>query len=219
MNKTTLTAIVTAAVALVIGVFALTRVPVVGPVGPVGPQGVQGERGTQGPVGPRGVTGADASRTLGAVSTLDGVQFPYISVNGLRQYWYRQQTIATSSVACSVLNPFGTTTALTSFKVKGWNRMGAQLVDVSTSTTAYGTSSPAFIKAATLPAGRVDLVWGGPAATTTNANTIGLSQTVMGASDVFIRGNEYVNVKISTSSAGTFGNGYLIGECAGVFQL
>ncbi len=157
---------------------------------------------------------------VGAVPTLDGVQFPFVNINGLRQMYYSQQSQASSSVVCSVLNPFGTTTALNSFKFRGTNRMGAQIVDISTSTTVIGSSSPAFIKGAALPVGRFDIIWGGAGATTTNTNVIGMSQSNLGATDVFIRNNEYITVRIATGTPGTFANGYIQGGvCGGVFEL
>ena len=41
---------------------------------------------------------------LGAVPTLDGVDSPFVSINGARTYYYSQGITATSSVVC-IINP------------------------------------------------------------------------------------------------------------------
>lgn len=153
---------------------------------------------------------------LGAVSTLDGVDNPYVSIGGTRQYFYRQNIAATSSTVCSVKNPFAATSTLLRYTMNVTTNgiAAAQLVDVATSTTALATSSPAFIKALSVGAGKFSVIWL-PSATSSDATIGNSAQT--GASGVMIGPSEYVNVKIATSTAGTFAT-YYKGTCSAVFE-
>lgn len=156
------------------------------------------------------------NKIVGAVPTLDGVDFPFTKIGGLREYNYSQAIMATSSVICST--KITATSTLKAYTVLGLtNGLGAQTFDVSTSSTAYGTSSPAYIRGYSTGATGFALVWGN-GATTTNASLIGgtVSNNV-GNSDNVIFPNQYVNVKIATSTAGTFGS-YFTGRCSGKFQ-
>lgn len=167
---------------------------------------------------------------LGAVSTLDGVDNPYTSINGVKQYYYSQPIAATSSVPCSIQNPFNATSTLLNYGITvtangigpGTSLLGGQIIDVSTSTSknfaagSYGSSSPAFIKAFNAGGGKFSTFWT-VNATTTNTRVVGMSPTLASSTDVIIKPGEYVNMVISTTSAGTFSS-YWTGTCSGVFQ-
>ena len=55
------------------------------------------------------------NQIVGAVPTLDGVDNPFVSIGGLRYYYYEQQFTATSSVLCSIKNPLNATSTLLSY--------------------------------------------------------------------------------------------------------
>src|SRR3990167_8870316 len=89
---------------------------------------------------------------LGAVSTLDGVDNPYVKIGGAEFYYYSQAMTATSSTPCSLKNPFGSPAAILSYGASATTTptaaggMDAKLWTVATSTTYNGTSSPALVK-------------------------------------------------------------------------
>jgi len=181
---------------------------------------------TLGLVFPKGNTVVNqVQQKLGATPTLDGVDNPFVSINGAKLYYYSQPLTASSSVVCSIKNPFNGPAILLSYGVSATGTpltvggIGNQVLDLATSTTAYGTSSPAFLKEApiTLTAGQsfATLRWL-PQATST-ARILGSNGTT-GLSDVIIGASEYLNLRISTTtSSGTFST-YYTGKCSGVFQ-
>lgn len=212
-----------AAIALIVGIVAYHKVPsqITGKQGPVGAQGPKGDRGPAGPEGVAGKTGT----TFGAVATLDGVDFPYVNIGGSRYYYYKQTMTATSSVICSIRNPFNATSTplnysavITANPAAGLG-IAANILDLSTSTTQYGTSSPALIKAYNLAAGAQATIPWTQNGTTTNANIIGFNGLNLGVSDVFLRPGEYLNFKNSTSTAGVDAGGYYTGVCSALFKL
>lgn len=156
---------------------------------------------------------------LAAVATLDAVDNPFISIN-LRQTWQGSQSMmATSSTICSFKNPFNATSTLKSlsFIITNNGIGGSQTIDVATSSTNLGTSSPAYIKKFAASTAMYPVVWGG-GATTTNADLIGnaVSNNV-GHSDNIIGPAEYVNFKIASGTPGTYA-AYYTGRCAVEFQ-
>jgi len=224
MNKvTSLIVGVLATGALIVGVVAYNKTPSV----IVGAKGEQGPRGEQGPAGRDGKDGVTkvvtqvvekpASQTLGAVSTLDGVSNPYVKINNLEIYNYYQPMIATSSVLCSIQNPYNSTSTVLSYTTKvTTNNLGTHLIDISTSTTAFGSSTPAFVKRLSV-SGQYSVVWT-PNGTTTNTNVIGMrAGATTGISDIILGPTEYITLRISTSTPGTFGS-YNVGSCAGQIQ-
>src|SRR3990167_3446608 len=106
---------------------------------------------------------------FGAVSTLDGVDSPFVSINGARSYYYSQGIAATSSVVCIIDPPIATST-LVSYRVNvRTNGIGAsQVVDISTTTATggYGSSTPAFAVAVPVGTGTFDFAWQPNSATT-----------------------------------------------------
>ena len=166
---------------------------------------------------PVGQNGQTIVETLGAVPTLDGVDHPYVTINGVKTYNYSQFMAATSSVVCSVKNPFNATSTLNWYSAivtsKG-NISQIQFVDVSTSTTALASSSPAFLQVKL--GGSLGHIYYSINATTTNTRLVGLSKNLASTTDAIVGPSEYVNMKIATGTPGTFGS-YWTGTCQGQF--
>lgn len=155
---------------------------------------------------------------VGAVPTLDGVDSPNVRVGGLGYYYYSQSIAATSSTICSV-RVAATSTIAGAFTVNvRSNSMGyTPLLDIATSTTQTGTSTPAFVKAYTVPLLGSYLTWFANS-TTTGANVIGNNVTMNSLSDVVVFPGQFINVKLATSTPGTFAAGYLTGTCSALIQ-
>lgn len=156
---------------------------------------------------------------LGAVSTLDGISFPYSNVNGLGQYYYSQNMAASSSVVCSIKNPYSTTTQVLSYYAKVTvNGLGTQNVTLATGTDQYRIQStgPSFIKTAPV-SNDWFLTWIGPATTTANAFVWG-NDGPNGQSYTNLQAGESLNLVIATTTPGVFAGGYLKGVCGGVLQ-
>lgn len=210
-----------ATVALIVGVVAYNKTPSV----IVGGKGEQGPRGEQGPVGPAGRDGKDgvtkvvtqvvekATQSLGAVATLDGIFYPYVKIADSREYYWAPPFTATSSVVCSIQNPYNATSTISRVSVIGTvNSFGAHLLDISTSSTAFGSSSPAFVKAFNTGTGQFNINWFANS-TTTNSILIGAKAGSLNSiSDVILGPTEYLTVRVATSSPGTFGT-YNSGRC------
>ena len=221
MNKVNITAVILAVVALVIGAASFTKTPAEvkglnGSQGARGEQGLQGQPGQpgeRGPVGPRGPAGADAPVRLGAVPTLDGVDIPYVSINGNREYYYNQPINATSTYACQITNPLGVRAYLErySINVTTNNTLADQNIYLSTSTNQFGSSTRALAKFET-GIGAFQRVYAGPVGSSTDAvNLMGGQHNVSFAQ---IGATDSVTLRIATSTPGT---GYLIGTCKGKF--
>lgn len=159
------------------------------------------------------------NQVLGNVTSLDGVDNAYVRINGNGYYNYRQNMVATSSVLCSIKNPYQATSTLVDYvaQVTSGSLVQAQTLDVATSSTALASSSPAFVKEFSLAAGaQASLYWTQAAATTTNARLIG-SDFVNGVSNAIVGPSEFVNLRIATATPGTFSS-YLTGTCRGTFR-
>lgn len=166
---------------------------------------------------PKGNTIVEQIARTGAISNLSAVDSPYVKIGGNERYYYSQTMVGTSSAVCQIKNPFNATSTLIgySFQVTS-NGLGAQTIDVSTSTTAYGTSSPAYVKAYSAGSGQFSVVWG-RGATTTSVALIGNTGASQGFTHNVIGPNEYVNTKVATATPGTFSS-YYTGTCRGVFE-
>lgn len=155
----------------------------------------------------------------GATPTLDGVDSPWVTINGVKSYYYNEQMTATSSVPCSVKNPWNATSTLVWYSAKVTaSGLGSQAFDVSTSTTALASSTPAFlynVTTASMPSATdfVALYSPGVAESTTV-----VGQNAVGRSSALIGPGEYVNLRISTSTPGTFAGGYWTGTCKALIQ-
>lgn len=146
------------------------------------------------------------------------ISSPYHSWNGVLFYEYNQSMVATSSVVCSIHNPFSATSTLVSYSAFRITDgiASAQTVEVSTSTSAYATSSTPMIRAYSWASGtQRALAWGGPA-TTTSSGVIGY-ELGTGASNILIPPSQFVNLRIATGTPGTFA-AYWTGRCQGTFR-
>lgn len=161
---------------------------------------------------------------VGALAGPD-IPYNYLSIGGLITYYAHADLAATSSVPCALQSPSSTSTlAFWAARVDS-NGLGAITFDVSTSSTAYGSSSPSFILANTIAANAKDFVsWsGGIAASTTNSRLIGFDSfqpsVVTGESGYVIPPNTWLNMRVATGTTpGTFAN-YLTGSCGAGFRL
>ncbi len=155
----------------------------------------------------------------GAVSSLDGVDYPYVSIGGQREFHKTYQFSATSSIPVIIPNPFGATSTIIYIRseiTKGIT--GANTFDISTtsSSTGYGSSTPALIYAHSVATGAQDYVVWSPNGLSSTTPTINGAQVLLntaidGTSGFVLKKNESLTLRFATSSAGTFAGGYLIG--------
>ena len=158
-----------------------------------------------------------ALSNLGAVSTLDAVDNPYVSIGGVKTTFLVRQMQATSSVPCSFKNPYAATSTLLGFTADITTNgiATAQIVDVATSSTALASSTPAFIYASAVGASaKRSLAWngGGPAMTATLVGPL-----ADGNDGAIVGPSEFVNFRIATATPGTFSS-YFTGTCRAVFR-
>lgn len=162
-------------------------------------------------------TPSPVATKLGAVPTLDGVDNPFVNIGGLRQYYYSQAMSATSSAACSIQNPFQATSTILSYTaLVTANNLGSQIFDISTSSTAIASSSPAFIRAFPTGTGQFSTIWS-PMGTTTSTLIGGEPFRTNGSSLVILGPTEYLTLRYATSTPGTFG-AYNVGACKALIQ-
>lgn len=167
------------------------------------------------------------TQNVGAVPTLDGVDTPFITVNGEREWRGRVPMTATSSVVCSFGNPFNATSTV-SFPIRfsiTTNGLGAQNVYISTSTTNAASSTNAWTGA--LPTGTGTIayaVFQNTATTSATASAVSTGDvnilpgmTSVGASNYILGPTERLNLKVATSTAGVFA-AYLSGSCSAVIK-
>ena len=170
--------------------------------------------------GMNGARGSDGQSFagIGPVSNYD------YSINGgvKNSYRYAEFT-ATSSVICKLQAPSNATSTPTSITVKTDSILipGSQVFYVSTSSVAsngFASSTPAFIGnyaiATTSPA---FWLYPGIIASTT-AGVWGASDKINGTPTLVMYPNEWITVRVATSSAGTFAAGYLTGSCSAEFR-
>jgi len=166
---------------------------------------------------------------LGAVSTLDGVDMPYVTIGGNKTYFYNQGMNASSSVVCSVKNPFQATSTLVNYSAGVTNNplTGLKLYfDLATSTNQYQagfTTGTAFLYHAMIADGTDGAFSWSPRFGTSTVNELFWNTSMSGGNMVsstspFIVGpNDYVTLRISTSTPGTFAS-YLTGSCSAIMQ-
>lgn len=156
----------------------------------------------------------------GALSSVDNLG-PYINFGGVTEWNASGQPQATSSAFCSIQNRnFSTSTILAVGLRIDSTGLGTQTFDIATSTTQFGTSTPALVYGATVPvASGGTYRWSpGGIATTSNQTTVlmpvgGLSN----GSPYVLAPNEYLNFRIASGTPGTFAS-YLTGKCTARFQ-
>jgi len=146
---------------------------------------------------------------FGAVGSPD-IPSPWIRYGGVTQYaangtW----DTATSSVVCSIQNPAASTTTLDSFVSHiSATGLGSQVLSLSTSTSAVGSSSPSIILDVAV-SGKTDLVFhaGNEQG---SGNLLGIATT--GNSNFIWGADEYLNLRVATATPGTFST-YMTGTC------
>lgn len=164
---------------------------------------------------------APTQQTPGSLAGPD-IPFPYLRWGGLGPIYNAQQAIqATSSVFCSIQNPSGATSSvsLATTRIDGNNFGVTEVFDISTSTTQFGSSTPAFISGYSLTtnASNTAIVWSGNAATTTAGNVLGAAS--FNGSDPYIIGpTTWLNWRIASATPGTVTTGStLSGNCQAQF--
>jgi len=156
---------------------------------------------------PQGNTVVDrvVEKTLGAVSSLDSVDNPFVSIAGSKSAHYGNPLTASSSVICSVQNPYNATSTISSVRVSVRSTGGllAQVYDIATSTsryasgTAYGSSTPALVANYKGTVGPFAMVYS--PVTTGNFPLVGPT--------------DFVNVRIATATPTAFTT-YMSGTCS-----
>ena len=144
--------------------------------------------------------------TLGAVpgSSLDGNEW---SVGGMKEYRVGQPLAsATSSVVCAIKGPSATSTLnFAGLEFTSYD-FGTIEMDVSTSSTRFGSSTPALIAGAPLAEGIVKpIIWTGDNASTTAYGILGsqaqTNSTITGESAFVIGPNLWVTFRIATTAS------------------
>lgn len=173
-----------------------------------------------------------ADLSLGAIPGNE-VQGDVLIVGGLEKAYVRRAFTATSSVLCSIRNPFfGATSTIESFSaVFSRGVLGANLFDVSTTsnTLGYGSSSPALIAAHNIPStDKPVIVFQKNASTTSSVNTgndggtvlagLNASTGLTGISNYILGPREFLTMRLSTSTIrGEFAAPYQ-GTCTAEFK-
>lgn len=164
-------------------------------------------------------------RIVGAVSTLDGVDNPFVSINGRQEWWGRVGIdSATSSVVCAIKNPYGATSTIKALSLSVRSNglddtTVSNKIVVSTSTSAFGSSTAALVHDhAIQDAFSFSWVPNTATSTGTGPSATGNSRLLAGmtasSTSAYVLGpSEWITFKMSTSSAGTFAS-YMAGSCA-----
>lgn len=162
---------------------------------------------------------ASVQQTLAGVPTLDGVDVPYVSIGGVKQFYYSQPIAATSTTLCSLKNPYNATSTLLSWHLTSFGGNGIDVnlnADLATSTTNLGTSTVALVKNVTLPTGSAfNVHWLANSATTSVGVLKGVNDN--GTSNIILGPSEYVNFRTGTATPGTFQTFYK-GSCSGIVE-
>jgi hypothetical protein len=165
-----------------------------------------------------------AETVFGAVSTLDGVDSPFVTIANKRAYIGSTPVLATSSAVCVLKNPFGQAASIRDIQVLfTTNNLGAIVFDVGTSSNGFATTTiiGQFTAAAAGTVTRYD--WAPLSTSTavtnyTNAGDMlvyerGASEA-LGSSRIILGSSDYLIVRAATTSAGgsTFTT-YNAGQC------
>ena len=169
----------------------------------------------------------ETPRPLGAVPTLDGVDSPYVKING-HQWWVgRVSMLATSTVLCAIQNPFRATSTIefagAEVTARG-NVNAANSLVISTSTTAYSSSTTSLLDNYAMGTGQFSVNFLKNSATSTQSATVPNGapgnllpgMTTTGGSRYVLGPSEWVTWKLATSTdsgGGTFGT-YMTGQCS-----
>lgn len=165
--------------------------------------------------------------SLGAVPTLDAVDNPYTSIGGRKRFYWNVPITATSSVICAVKNPYGkatTTVDNVAVNITG-GILGANKFDISTTsnTSGYGSSTPAFVAGRPVPSTALASFGFNPGQSTTTHSLSPTTRDIIlpsidgqGGFTNILGPDEWLSVRISTTSPGTFST-YYSGTCSGEF--
>lgn len=154
---------------------------------------------------------------FGGVPTLDGVDNPYMSLNGNRTYFQNQPIMASSTRLCSIKNPLQATSTITelSVQITGSGILGANAYSISTSTTAFASSTTYFVLDHNIPTNSSDsMVWS-PNVTATSRL---LSSSADGKNNIIVLPNEYLNVNMATTTGAGALAAYYQGTCKGIWR-
>lgn len=225
-NKSNIVIGAIAVIALLVGGLAYHKAPLqvsgkAGQVGIQGPKGDRGPAGLQGETGAQGIKGADgqSGHVFGATATLDNVDNPFVSIGGVKTYYYSRPMTATSSIICSIQNPFNATSTVLTYGAyaRASTFVAAETMSLSTSTSAFASSTQNYVLDFSAPAGQgFAFAWNLLA--TTSARVIG-SMDVNSVPQYLnvLKPGEWLNLRISTSTPGV-GGAYTGGLCKGVIQ-
>ena len=170
---------------------------------------------------------AVVQKIIVAVSSLDGIDNPYVSINGNKSFYFSSSLQATSSFVCALQNPYRATTSIVALSAEATNRTGgiaqANALYISTSTTAFGTSSPALVQAFAMGTGQWTLEFQKNTATTSTAASSGWGvhadllpgMTTTGASNYILGPSEWITWKYATTTGGTYVT-YDTGTCSAI---
>ena len=162
------------------------------------------------------------NQVLGAVSSLDGVDNGSVSINGYKEFYFTNTLTATSSFICSFQNPYQATSSIVAVGAQATNAGVAEANNlyISTSTTAYGTSTTALVQAFPMGTGQwtVELEKNSATTSVTNVTLGGVpvdllpGRTNTGASNYILGPTEFITWKIATTTGGTYTT-YDVGVC------
>lgn len=164
--------------------------------------------------------GVDSNGAVTSATTTNTTS--YWSVGGIDYASVQVSLSATSSVPASIPNPFGAaTSSITSIiaQITGNGITGAtQFIDISTSTTALGTSSPALVyRASVLSGGQAFIPWQPMASSTNTTNILLPVDVASGRSNLILGPSENLNMKIASGTPGTF-TSYYTGTFSATFM-
>ena len=159
-------------------------------------------------------------------------------------YGYVQSSINPTTTACILRNPINATSTILSWSAAvtannlgdatGPSAVTTHIFDVSTTTVlsgGYGSSTPAIFTAgyrqtAAIPDWRLGLLTGEeprnyywlPSAATSSAWRQGSQVTFRDEDQIHLAANEYLTMRIATSTTGSFASTALTGTCSATFM-
>ncbi len=162
--------------------------------------------------------GKTVIQNVGATPTLDGVDNPYVKISGHQTAYVTQPINATSTMLCNIKNPYMSTSTLLNFSVRVTTGiLGANAYSVSTSSSYYGSSTPALVLNHNIPTGSNDgMIWLPSSATTSPGVLPGVSPS--GESFVQLKAGEFAVARLSTTTGAGALTSYYGGQCSAEFM-
>lgn len=162
----------------------------------------------------------------GAVTTLDGIDSPYVSIGGVKEWHGTQNMTATSTQVCRIKNPFTSTSTVVSFSARfGAGILGANKFSLGTSSAAaqgFATSTPALMFERTV----ASLVTRDSFSWTPQLSSATTSLTILPAIDPasgeiksILAPGEYLVFAIGSTTAGTVNFAYYTGTCSAIIRM